>query len=268
VLKDGKLSRYGPLPATSQLATPWQIDEDLSVVTFETLDGAIHSVLLNYTAHPVVTMLLPQISADYPGTATRLVEQHFPGSICLFTQGAAGNVNSVFVSSKHEDALTLGEKLMTAAVTRIEQLKTQPAVTPSSLRHKSTFLHLEPRDCPTLSEARARAEAQPTPANLRVLRLAQKLADGPLRAEIQLLSVGALRWLSLPGEPFVETGLNLKAHGATFVCGYSNGWLGYFPLRRAYGEGGYEVDLGAWSRVAPGSAELLEAKAIELLRNS
>ncbi|MDB6024799.1 MAG: hypothetical protein JWM68_1022, partial [Verrucomicrobiales bacterium] len=53
--------------------------------------------------------------------------------------------------------------------------------------------------------------------------------------------------------------------GASFVCGYTNGWLGYFPIRRAYEEGGYEVDLGAWSRVRPGSAEVLEASAKKLL---
>jgi hypothetical protein len=39
--------------------------------------------------------------------------------------------------------------------------------------------------------------------------------------------------------------------------GYDNGYLGYFPTRTAYAEGGYEVTLGAWSRVAPGSAERL-----------
>jgi len=79
------------------------------------------------------------------------------------------------------------------------------------------------------------------------------------------MCLGSLKWVSLPGEPFVETGLALKNAGASFVVGYANNWLGYFPIRRAYDEGGYEVALGAWSRVAPGSAERLEEFANKIL---
>jgi neutral ceramidase len=80
------------------------------------------------------------------------------------------------------------------------------------------------------------------------------------------MRLGPVRWVSLPGEPFVETGLALKQAGATFVVGYANGYLGYFPIRRAYEEGGYEVIQGAWSRAAPGSAERLQALGARLVR--
>ena len=49
------------------------------------------------------------------------------------------------------------------------------------------------------------------------------------------------------------------------MVGYANGYLGYFPIRRSYDEGGYEVVQGAWSRVAPGRAERLEALGKRLL---
>jgi hypothetical protein len=80
------------------------------------------------------------------------------------------------------------------------------------------------------------------------------------------MRIGRVRWISLPGEPFVETGLALKQAGADFVVGYANGYLGYFPIRSAYDQGGYEVIEGAWSRVAPGSAERLEALGSRLLK--
>jgi hypothetical protein len=66
----------------------------------------------------------------------------------------------------------------------------------------------------------------------------------------------------------VETGLALKQAGANFVVGYANGYLGYFPIQRAYDEGGYEVIQGAWSRVAPGSAERLQDLAAKLLHRT
>jgi len=265
VLKDGKMSRYGSLPPPEQIAAPAPLDEDLSVLYLESETGTPHSVLLNYTAHPVVTMLLPKISADYPGAAAALVEAAFPGATCLFTQGAAGNINSIHVTTKYEDALALGEKLGRAALNEISNLKAKPALDKVSLNARATTIFLEPRHCPPLIEAKKIAAAYPTALNLRTLRLAQKLAEGPLRAEIQTMRVGPVNWISLPGEPFVEMGLALKQSGASFVCGYANGWLGYFPIRRAYDEGGYEVDMGAWSRVAPGSAKVLEWEAKKLL---
>src|SRR5262249_18522703 len=116
-----------------------------------------------------------------------------------------------------------------------------------------------------LAEARELAEKDPTWENQARLRLAQKLAKGPIRAEVEAMSVGPVRWVSLPCEAFVETGIAIKKAGATFVVGYANGYLGYGPIRRAYDEGGYEVGLRAFSRVAPGSDERLQSLAEKLL---
>lgn len=112
--------------------------------------------------------------------------------------------------------------------------------------------------------------ASPTAAGKdgTITRLALKLAEGPLRGEIQAMRLGPIRWVSLPGEPFVETGLALKKAGASFMFGYANGYLGYFPIQRAYDDGGYEVLQGACSRVAPGSAERLQSLAAKLLHRA
>lgn len=265
VLKNGTISRNGPLPAEADVAVPWEVDEELTVVYAETVDGKPHSVLLNFTAHPVIAMLLPEVSADYPGVATATIEKALGGAVCLFTQGAAGNVNSPKVSGTFDDVLAAGKRLGDAALAEIDNIKHQPPLAINAIAVRTERCRLEPRPCPSLAEARRQAHEQPTPLNRRIARLAEKLGDGPLEAEIQAMRVGPIRWVSLPGEPFVETGLALKAAGATFVVGYANGYLGYFPIRRAYAEGGYETDLGSWSRVAPGSAERLQAAAEMLL---
>ena len=80
------------------------------------------------------------------------------------------------------------------------------------------------------------------------------------------MGVGPIRWVSIPGEGFVETGLALKTAGASFVVGYANGWVGYLPVPIAYDQGGYEADPAVCSRVAPGSAELIEEMGIRLLK--
>lgn len=267
LLKSGKLSPRGELPAAQDIAVPAPVDEELSVLWFKRNTGAPHAVVLNYTAHPVVTMLLPPVSADYPGAACRLVEEQLAGATCLFTQGAAGNINSVKVTATHADAEVIGRKLGDAAITEINSLRSPPPLAAPRLQLASGRITLPPRDCLPLTEAELLARSHPTPQNQRTLRLARKLAEGPIEAEVQAMALGPVKWISLPGEPFVETGLALKRSGASFVLGYANGWIGYLPIQRAYQEGGYEVGLGAWSRVAPGSAEKLEAAAKKVLRS-
>lgn len=268
VLKDGTLNRNGPLPKEADVAVPWQVDEELTVVYAETDDGAPHAVLLNYTAHPVIAMLLPEVSADYPGAATAAVERALDGAVCLFTQGAAGNVNSPQVSGTFDDVQAAGRQIADAALAEIEQLKAMPPLTIDMIDARSATCSLMARPCPNLDEAVKRAQEQPTPQNRRIARLAAKLAADPLAAEVQSMRVGPVRWVSLPGEAFVETGLALKEAGATFVIGYANGYLGYLPIRRAYAEGGYETDIGPWSRVAPGSAEHLQSMGEALLASA
>lgn len=265
LLKDGKLSRYGAIPPEEKIAAPWALDEDLPVIYLQKENGEAHSVLLNYTAHPVVAMLLPEVSADYPGVACAEVESKFKGAVCLFTNGAAGNVNSISVSTNFEDVNRVGKKLGHAAIAKIGRMKLETPIADAVIRVISDSIELGPRECPALSDAEQIAKTDPSPLNQRILRLARKLSEGPIRAEIQAMKLGPLKWVSIPGEAFVETGLALKKSGASFVVGYANGWVGYLPIRRAYDEGGYEVDLGAWSRVAPGSAERLEALAQKLL---
>lgn len=267
LLKNGKQSRHGPLPALDEVAIPGEMDEDLSVIYFRKLDGSAHSVLLNYTAHPVVAMVLPRVCADYPGVAAELVEKSLPGAICLFTQGAAGNVNSIHVSTNYGDVEKLGRKLGQAALSQVADFRPNDLVRHSELRFQSTTLTLTPRPCPSLHDAERAMWSQPSAANQRLFRLARKLKEDSLQVEIQAMRLGGIKWISLPGEPFVETGLALKRAGASFVIGYANGWHGYFPIRRAYDEGGYETEVGAWSRVAPGSAEQLESTAKKLIQS-
>lgn len=259
MLKGGSMHRGGPMPNAADIAGTVPMDEDLSVLYAETAGGKPLGVLMNYTAHPVIAMLLPPVSADYPGAASACVEAALDGAICLFTNGAAGNINSVYVTTSFEDVQRVGERLGQAAVGLIHRLRTEKPLADVQVGAQSEELVLDACACPSVAEAETAATREPSPGNLRLLRLARKLAEGPMEAEIQAMRVGPVRWVSIPGEGFVETGLALKDAGASFVVGYANGWVGYLPIETAYAQGGYEVGPGVWSRVAPGSAERVEA---------
>lgn len=265
LMKDGTLNRRGPLPAESDMAAPQVIDEELAILYLESENRQPLAALLNYAAHPVVTMLLPDVSADFPGAAAATVEKAFPGAVCLFANGCAGNINSIQVSTNYDDVEAIGQKLGRAALAEIARLKAGESLAQTRVRARSQIVTVAARACPPLAEARQLAAAKPTAANLRQLRLAEKLAEGPIQAEIQAMEFGPVKWVSLPGEPFVETGLALKRSGASFVVGYANGYLGYLPVEAAYAQGGYETDAGVWSRVARGSAEQLQQAVAALL---
>ena len=51
---------------------------------------------MNYACHADVVCQSYAISADFPGAAARKVEEAFPGALCLFVNGAAGNVAPLF----------------------------------------------------------------------------------------------------------------------------------------------------------------------------
>jgi neutral ceramidase len=63
--------------------------------------------------------------------------------------------------------------------------------------------------------------------------------------ELQVLRIGDAVLVGIPGEPFVEIGLAIKAASPallTLVCGYTNGNRFYIPTAAAFEQGGYEVE--------------------------
>jgi hypothetical protein len=87
-------------------------------------------------------------------------------------------------------------------------------------------------------------------------------------AEVQAFTVGDLALAALPGEFFAESGLRLRAHSPyphTLPIGYANGGVGYVPPASAFAEGGYEIRLAPWSRLAPEAETLTIGAVRELL---
>jgi neutral ceramidase len=89
----------------------------------------------------------------------------------------------------------------------------------------------------------------------------------PLEVEVQVITLGPdLAWVSLPGELFVEFGLEIKKASPfkqTIIAELANGSIGYIPTQRAFDEGNYEP-LSA--RCGKGSGEILTETAMKLLR--
>lgn len=86
-------------------------------------------------------------------------------------------------------------------------------------------------------------------------------------AEVQVVRLGDMALVGYPGEMFCEFSLRTKADSpfnSTFVCGLTNGSLGYIPTLEAFERGGYEPRIGA-NRVAPDAGDQMVTAALALL---
>jgi len=73
-------------------------DKTVAVVTFAAPAGDPIAAYVNYAMHPINGYLVGITSADYPGAASRYVEQAFDDKmVMVFTQGASGNQNPLLM---------------------------------------------------------------------------------------------------------------------------------------------------------------------------
>ena len=233
---------------------------------------------VNYAMH-LDTVGGTWISSDYAYYLARtLAALKGPDMLTTFTIGAAGNINHWDVQRPgpqrgFETAQGLGETLagdVVKAYTHLQAL--------NSVRIKAVSETIEVPIQKVTAQEVAEAEkivAQPPPmgvdftldrVNAEKVVHVNKRKGEDLRAEIQVLAVGPVAFVAIPGEYFVELGMRINKESPfpyTFIVELANGDVGYIPTRRGFEEGGYEPTS---TSLAPGGGEKIADKAIELLK--
>jgi neutral ceramidase len=225
------------------------------------------ALLYRYACHPTsVGAQNDLITADYPGAARQSIERVYAGpskTFAMFLPGCFGNLrpnlhgpSGNFRSATWPELAALGRQLAGAVVAASEAAADPTTTAPAPdlggpVNITSTWveLPLEPND--------AGRPSWP--------------------AEVQVLRLGGLYLVGLPGEVFLEIGWRAQREVAAtagvaiervLVQGYSNGTIAYVPSAAAIPEGGYEVD--AWKNGArpagfTGDAERLLAETAATL---
>ena len=294
VRSDGKVYRNWDQTAPGEVVRRGPIDPEVGVLLAQRPDGSPLAVLCNFTAHPICAMSQPLVSADYPGYAMAAVEAALgPGVTALFTQGACGDVNPPVVRRNVRDAREVGLQLA-GEVLRMAGSLLPEEVSPVERRVQIASKHvnwayrtdLPPQDEAARAYAAATAEIELLKRNgaaeadirrkaneHRLVREQFGLTRNVARreeGEIQLLAIGDSAWVGVPGELFCQIGLDIKEQSPfahTYVVGYANCYQGYFPTPIAYTEGGYEVNMGRWSRFTAAAGESVQETALDLLHN-
>jgi len=230
------------LPPEEVIGPEGPTDESVNVAAFLGRSGRPVALLVGATCHPVHEMCIPQVSPDFPGEMSVELERRHPGSAVLFLQGAAGNVNPPTVSDGAAAARKHGHRLADVVDKTFGSLR---RIEGDDLALCWQTVKMPARD-PT---------GQPLPK--------------PLATRIAALRLGRAAFCFLPGEPFIETSLAIRKASPwefTVVVGYAEEWIGYIPTDLAFDNGGYETRAGRWSKLRPGSENILRQEAIKLLR--
>ena len=86
-------------------------------------------------------------------------------------------------------------------------------------------------------------------------------------SQMQMLSIGDLGLVGIPGEPFTRTVLDIKAESPKAFTGaisYANDYQGYFPDAHSIKEGSYEALISPYGAEV---ADTLTRTAKDLLQN-
>jgi len=102
-------------------------DHSVDVLRVDDVNGNPIAVIVNYTAHPVVTSYHTyMLSANYPGVVRRIVVGT-TGPTCLFLTGAAGNQAAVsFLQNDWGEQERMGGQIAGAATRAFCEIETRP----------------------------------------------------------------------------------------------------------------------------------------------
>ncbi len=272
-MKDGSIRTNPGVNNPEILAPIGEVDERVNVLRF-VRQGGPEIIVANFGVHPDV-IGGDKISADYPGFFRRTLERSLRHTRCMFLNGAEGDVNHVnpFPRPGEENGLTrdfddvdrgyaharhMGMVLAGAVLQVYEKVR---FTDPDCVKFAQIVMRA-PSNMPSGDEVAKAAEIcrlheagrddelpyagmELTTAVAEALRM-QQLKDGPEAFGLYLgaLQMGEAALLAIPGEPFTGIGRGIKdgsPYAMTLPCSLANGAEGYYPMREAYDEGGYEA---------------------------
>jgi len=247
------------------------IDTEVGVLVIDGTDGKPIARAVNFPCHGVSDGgQYLEWSGDFPGEMSAFMEEKDSPAVCLFFQGAAGDIHPFDwwfgnMESKHmhthEDTRLLGEALgsealrvarscettseavLRTATARMELPRHRVSWTVEDAKELQAELRewqvpyqgdVWPEGTTTANAAARHPEQYGQGAN--ELLLAQTQNDPPVEITVQTLRIGDLVIPAVPGELFNELGRQIKdgRPGPTWCAAYCRGTLGYISTRTPY----------------------------------
>ena len=217
------------------------VDDELAVLHFVRGDDTVIATLVNLAAHGTVlgsdNML---VSADWPGALQHSLEEQL-GGICLFANGAQGNVAPDCGGGVlgFKDAEDFGELIASHIVDMVQEM------TPSSPQIFAT--HSAKVALPAIILTDDNPYIQAGLSKDFLLDLIRKVY--PRNVQMTSIRLGDTGMVTIPGEMLTELSVDFKKQAASrgietaLILGLANDALGYIPSPGEYAKGGYEAEM-------------------------
>jgi len=293
-MKDGSAQTNPGIDNPNILEPLGKVDDNVYVLCFDR-DDADNIVLVNFANHPD-SVGGNMISADWPGFTRRTVEKIIDGTKCLVLNGAQGDINHVNIHPTggymndmridfdgprgYRHCEYLGRVVTGGVLQAYDKVKYVDVETlqyaqrtihvasnmpkPEELpeAHRIYNLHLEGKD-----DELGYSGMMLTTVVAEARRMVM-LENGPDAFDMDLsgIAIGNIVFVGIPGEPFAGIGYGVRESedwDLVLVTCITNGKHGYFPMKEAYDEGGYE---SRSSRFKAGVAEYIMEECKELMK--
>lgn len=240
------------------------VDDTLTVLRLDRLDGTPLAALVQYTAHGTFVnendML---ISGEWAGEMQRVVEELMgEGFTCLYANGAEGDIAPVRGAggSRYEQANNYGRRVGVAAWRLMKDLVAQDV---HRFDQRVRWTTLPPRQGAPDFLKIAGDEYNVTQEQLELLLHVLF----PEKAPLYSLRINDFQMVTFPGEPVCAVGVAVKDAmrdaGVKHPCvaALTGDYIGYILPAEEYHRSGYEVTASFYG---DGLGALIEAEAIAL----
>jgi hypothetical protein len=229
-------------------------DHEVGVVRIDDVSGKPVAVLVNWPCHAVV--LGPKnryISGDWPGAASRYLEEYFGEDVVVpMIIGASGDINPIYgphidfeiTSSYSFGKDAIGEDLGQETVRVYNNIQTTATGKISTLQRIISL------------PAKEREERYQQPESIK---------DDSLKVRLSALKIGGIVLTGVSGEVFNQISVKMREHSPysnTFMVTHCNGSSGYLVTDEAYTIGGYEASS---TRAKSGAEEGIIENLLEMI---
>ncbi|WPU91461.1 hypothetical protein SNE25_19265 [Mucilaginibacter sabulilitoris] len=227
-------------PIAPELLNLPPVDRRVKTIKFYDLDGKGIATVVNAICHPVHEMCLKHISSEFPGEMCKALELSPQNGMPMFLNGAAGDTNPPTVSMGALYAQRHGFALAKTALRDDNE----------TVINKTNFTFINGQ------------------VQLPIRKGTGMTNTADALARFSAIRIGALAFVFLPGEPFVETAQEIEENSPfdyTIIVGFAENNIGYIPTEEALALGGYEAGPGKWSYMEVGADKVVSKEALRLL---
>ena len=287
-LENGTVATNPPRMHPALVRPEGPVDDEVNTVAFLAGDGRVLGLFVSASNH-TDTIGGSLVSADWPGIMEADIRAALGSQpVVVPFIGAAGNINHFDFArdidqSSYGEARRIGRGYASAVLASLERGVEAEG---GALRAARRMISMPGIEISAAELARARQIlARPAAAASGHDLTAEDLFAGDPGVErifaqalldlaagrpeayevpLQFFRAGGIGFFAIPGEPFVEIGLALKAlpgFDLAIPVGLANGYFGYIPMRENFGRGGYEVKPGPALLCRDAADRILEAFA-------